>query len=365
MKILDRYIIKSVVFIFLATIVLFCLLYLLIDSASNLDEFINRKIPISIIIQYYITYLPILLTQTSAFACLLAAMLTYSNLNTNNEIIALRSSGLSFWKITQPVLCFAIIVSACVFFINERYIPRAEIQAEKIRNENMILESDRKRKKKAKIKDLTFYGLKRRLYHISAFDPNTHELSGITIVGYNDQQLVIEKIVALRGIWTGIAWKFLRCHISTTTPEGTTQVRVYKEKLMDIKETPQDFLKQRLNVTAMNIKQLRSYIDRFSKSGAERALNNLRVDLHHKIAFPFANFIIVLAGLPFALMTGRRKAQTFLAIGISITLGFLYYVLNAVGLALGKGGLFPPFFAAWMTPLCFTAMAYYFIKTRF
>ena len=132
---------------------------------------------------------------------------------------------------------------------------------------------------------------------------------------------------------------------------------------MDIKETPEDFLKQRLNVTSMNIRQLKSYIDRFSKSGAIKALNNMRVDLHQKIAYPFGNFVIILIGLPFALMIRNRKGGTFISLGLAIILGFLYYVANAVSLAFGKSGLLPPILSAWAAPLLFTVMALIVIET--
>ena len=107
---------------------------------------------------------------------------------------------------------------------------------------------------------------------------------------------------------------------------------------MDIKETPKDFLRQRMDTTSMNLQQLHGYIKRFSGSGAIKTVNNLRVDLHQKITFPLRNFIIVLIGLPFALMSvGKRKAMTFTSIAIALVIGFLYYVSDAVGLALAKG----------------------------
>lgn len=366
MRILDRYITRSIIFIFCATLLMFCLLYVLIDSAVNLDEFIDRKVPFEILVQYYLSYLPVITVQTSPIACLIAVLFTFTNLNSHNEVIALRSSGMNFWQIIRPALCFGVIVAALIFLANERYVPQAESNTRRIKNENLILEVDRKKGKMEKIKNLTFYGLNNRLYFIDSFDPNTYELKGITIIGYDNQRNVKEKIVALRGRWTGIAWKFSQGHI-TTFPESvnaSTKVKVFKEKLFDI-ETPQDFLKQRLNVSAMNIKQLYAYISRFANSGAKRALNNLRVDLHQKIAFPFRNIVIILVGLPFALMTGRRKAQTFTSLGIAIAIGFLYYVFDAVGLALGKSGMFPPMLAAWLAPLIFTGIAFILIKTKF
>jgi lipopolysaccharide export system permease protein len=134
---------------------------------------------------------------------------------------------------------------------------------------------------------------------------------------------------------------------------------------MDIKETPQDFLRQRLNVTSMNILQLNDYILLFSNSGAVKALNNLRVDLHHKIAFPLRNMVIMLVGLPLVLMTGRRKAVTFTSLGIAVAIGFFYYVTEAVGLALGKGGYLPAVASAWSAPLLFLGTSLYLIKTKF
>jgi len=366
MKILDRYVVKSIVAIFLTTILVFSLLYVLIDSASNLDEFIDRKIPLDILIQYYLTYLPVVLSQTAPIACLISVLFAYSNLSSHNEVIALRSSGLNFWQITKPALWLALVVSALIFLMNEKLIPHAEDTARQLRNEHMILEVDRKKHKKAKIKNLTFYGLRNRLYFIDTFDPNTYELEGITIIEYDNEQNIKGKTVALNGVWTGIAWKFYQCHI-TTFPQDInepTKIRVYQEKLADIKETPEDFLKQRLQVSSMNIRQLSEYISRFSNSGAKTALNNLRVDLHQKIAYPFSNIIIVLVGLPFAVMTGRRKAQTFTSLGLAIAIGFLYYVTNSVGLALGKGGFFPPVISAWLAPMIFLGLASYVIKTK-
>jgi lipopolysaccharide export system permease protein len=344
-------------------------LYILVDITSQLDEFIDRKVPVNIIAEYYIAYLPVILSQPiSSVACLIAVLFTFSGLNMNNEVTAMRSSGLNFWQITKPTIMFGLIASVLVFLVNERLVPSATEITNEIRNENMVLEVDRIKSKKEKIKNLTLYGMKNRLYFIDTFDPDLNELRGITIIEHDEQQNIKEKTVALRGVWTGIAWKFYQCQITVYHEEGLSaplKIKVYKEKLMDIQEGPDDFLKQRLNVASMNIRQLGSYIDRFSKSGAAKALNNMRVDLYQKIAYPFGNFVIVLIGLPFAMMIRSRKGSAFVSIGIALVLGFLYYVANAVALAFGKSGLLPPVLAAWAAPLLFTFTALIIIETDF
>ncbi|HPN88932.1 MAG TPA: LptF/LptG family permease [Candidatus Omnitrophota bacterium] len=368
MRILDRYITKSIILIFIATVLTFCFLYILIDVTSNLDEYIKYKIPFPILLQYYSASLPFILTQTSSIACLIAILFTFSRLNNNNEIIAMRSSGMSFWKITKPALYFGLIASILVFWLNEKYLPHAQKISEKIRNDYMVLEVDRIRKQEKKITNLTFYGLKNRLYFVDTFDQHTNELFGITIIEYDEHQNILQKIVAFKGDWTGLAWKFYQCQITSFEPqdiEAPVKIKIYKEKLMDIKETPTDFLRQRLQVSSMNIRELYQYISRFSKSGAAKALNNLRVDLHQKIAYPFGNFVIVLLGLPFALMIRSRKGTTFSALGIAILVGFLYYVANAIMLAFGKGGFLAPFLSAWATPFIFSIIALTIIESDF
>ncbi|MDP8264103.1 MAG: LptF/LptG family permease [Candidatus Aceula lacicola] len=367
MRIIERYLLGTIVTIFLSALTIFCFLYVLIDLASNLDEFIRQKVSIEILIQYYLSFLPIIIAQTSPLACLIACLLTFSHANSNNEIIVLRSGGLSFWRIAKPAIFFGLLVSILMFWVNERFVPQATSMSQSIEDEYLILEADAIKKKQV-IDDLTFYGLKNRLFYIDKFDPGDFSLHGITIIGQDENQQIIEKVVALNGKWTGIAWKFYRLQITNFDIPGDTStesVRYYDNKLMDIKETPQDFLRQRLDVDSMNIKQLHQYIKRFARSGAQKALNNLNVDLHQKIAFPFSNLVILLVGLPLALMTSRRKALTFTSLGIAIGVGFIFYVLNAVGLAFGKGGLLPPALSAWMTPGICLLVSFYLIKTKF
>ncbi len=368
MRILDNYILRSVGRIFFSTIFIFSFLYILIDVASNLNEIIDRQVPMDILMEYYLSFFPVIIVQTSPMACLIAALLTYSYLSNNNEIIAMRAGGLNFWRITRPALFFGLFVSCVIFAVNERFVPQATVSSEKIRNENIILEVDSRRKQKQKIENLTFYGLKNRLYFIDTFDPNTYEMSGLTVIEQDKQQNINQKIVALKVVWTGITWKAFNCQIALYEQDNSVspdEIKFYRTKLLDIPERPKDFLRQRLNITAMNISNLYQYITRFKDSGAKRALANLRVDLHQKIAYPIGNLVILLVGLPLALTSSRRKAMGFTSLGIAVAIGFFFHVTNAVALALGKGGAFPPAVSAWVAPVLFTLIGLYFIRTKF
>ena len=368
MRILDRYITLSIVKIFVSTVFIFTMMYVLIDSTTNLEKYLDRQLPFSILIKYYLAYLPMILKETATFACLVSVLLTFSALTNNNEVIVMRASGLNFWQITRPALMFALIVTAMMFVLNERFVPKADQMTRQIKNEHIILKTDSIKKKRQAVKSLTFYGLKNRLYYVDTFDPNTDTLNGVTIIEYNDKAQITQKIIALEGKWTGIAWKFYQTQITSYGDGGIStpiKVKVYKEKLMDIKETPEDFFRQRIKVDSMNIKELADYIGRFSGSGARTAITNLKVDLHHKVSGPFGSFVIVLTGLPFAMMVKNRKGMTFTSVGIAMLIGFLYEVTHAVTLAFGKGGLLPPIFSAWAAPFLFVMIGILTIETYF
>ena len=368
MRILDRYILISIIKTFIAAILLFTFLYILIDAATHLDDFIANKVPTDIIINYYASFFPVIFVQTSPIACLLAVLFTYSGLNNNNEIIALRASGLNYRQITQPAIIFGLIVTAMVFLVNEQFAPRAAMLSQEIKKAKIEVNEKNRAEKPAVIKYLFFYGTNNKLFFIDAFDPTTKTLTGVTVIGQDQKQRMNEKVSALKATWTGDEWKLFNCQITTYDPEDPTithDVQFYKEKTLSFNESPDDLMKQRLNVSSMNIRQTKAYIKRFKASGAIVALNNLKVDLHQKIAYPFACIVIIFVGLPFALVTGKRKGLTFASVGIALAIGFLFYVVNAVGLALGKGGALTPFMAAWLAPVLFTAGGIYLIKKLF
>ncbi|MBF0619036.1 MAG: LptF/LptG family permease [Candidatus Omnitrophica bacterium] len=368
MRILDNYISKTIAQIFVSTILVFCFLYILIDAATHLEDFIANKIPMILVGQYYLSFFPTIFVQTAPIASLMATLFTYSTLNNNNEIIALRASGLDFWKITRPAIIFGLIATAFVFMVNEKFAPQSASMAQDIRENKIEVHTGDHSGKIQPIHRLFFYGQDNRLFFIDQYDPNTRIMQGITIIGQDKDQHMTEKITALKGDWTGSSWKLTNCQITHYKTEDQSldgDIQFFKDKTFDFSESPTDLLKQRSSVSTMNIRQLKNYIKRFKGSGAIAALNSIKVDLHQRIAYPFACIVIIFVGLPFALVTGKRKGLTFASVGIALGIGFLFYVVNAISLAFGKGGAFPPIVAAWFAPATFTAVGFYVIKTLF
>ncbi|TRZ49937.1 LPS export ABC transporter permease LptG [bacterium] len=347
MRILDRYILKSVFSVFFTCLLTFVLLYVIIDAFYYLQEILKQKIGLSDLLRYYLAYLPIIFVQVSAIACLLATLYTFGILNRNNEIIAMRSSGLSIFQISKMVLIFGVVVSLLVFWVNDRFVP---VSLSLTQNMKERLESGAKEaqaKKQDLIANVSMYGLKNRLYFVNRFLVNTNTMEGITILEHDERQNITKKIVANKGVYKDGLWRFYQSITYEFDENGQIKAepRYFDEEIMTITETPRDFLAQRQRPDFMTIAQLQDYIWKLSQSGATGVIRNFKVDLYQRFTAPLASLMMILLGIPFSLSM-RRRATGLSSLGLAIMMGFLYYVLNAVSVAFGKAGFLTPFLSA-------------------
>jgi len=347
MRILDRYILKSVVTIFLSCLLAFFFLYIIIDIFSHLDEILKHRVSLSLLFQYYISYLPIIFVQVAPVVCLLATLYTFGRLNHNNEIIAMRSAGLSLFQIIKVVVIFGSLISICVFFVNDKLVPQSLSLTERIKEEMEKGSKKVQAREQEAINNLSMYGLNNRLYFVSEFIPSAKTMEGITILEHDEKQNLTKKIVANKGVYRNGLWRFYQSITYNLDERGQikNEPQYYEEETMTIPETPEDFLKQRQRPDFMTISELDDYIWRLSKSGATTTIRNFKIDLYQRFTMPVTCVIIIILGLPFALMM-KKRATGLSSLGISIMVGFIYYVLNAIGLALGKAGILIPVLSA-------------------
>ena len=352
MRLLERYILRSILTTFFACIFVFLFLYVIIDLLSNLEDILKQRVALSLLIHYYLSYMPIMLVQVSPFACLLSTLYTFGRLNQNNEIIAMRASGMSILQITRNAIIFGLLMSLSIFWISDRLVPQALALNQKIK---VMMEQGKKKEKEIKpevLSNLTMYGLQNRLFHISKFHVPENIMEGITILEHDEKQNITKKIVANRGVYQNKQWVFYQCITYTFELSGQIkqEPQFADEQVMYIPETPRDFIAQRDQPDFMTINQLEDYIWKLSKSGATSVVRSFKVDYYQRFTSPFTSVIIIFLGIPFAMII-RKRAAGLSSMGISILVGFFYYILDAVCIALGKGGLLPPFLSASLSHL--------------
>tara|TARA_B100000029_G_scaffold501463_1_gene574915 strand:- start:30365 stop:31726 length:1362 start_codon:yes stop_codon:yes gene_type:complete len=123
MKLVTKYIIKEhfLPFIYSLIIVIFLLFTNFLLRA--IDRFLGKGLPLKIIIEYLFLNIAWILALATPVAVLVATLMAFGRFSEDNEIVALRSSGISFPRILWPALTFAALVGTALIGFNNSILP--------------------------------------------------------------------------------------------------------------------------------------------------------------------------------------------------------------------------------------------------
>lgn len=119
MKLIDRYIIRSIALVASITLLLCTLMLLSVDLFANLDSYLTRNIPYPVIAKLTLLYAPEAVLFALGPSLLFSASFFLSQLQANNEMICLLGSGHSYKRIVIPILLLGIVFSALQFGFSE------------------------------------------------------------------------------------------------------------------------------------------------------------------------------------------------------------------------------------------------------
>ena len=111
LKILDRYILKKFCVILLLALLTFLAVFHIVDVIEKIDKFIRAKMTVSEVGIYYLYQLPFFMNIVLPMSVLLAAVFTIGTLSKNNELAAIKSSGISLYRVSIPLLAMGLFFS--------------------------------------------------------------------------------------------------------------------------------------------------------------------------------------------------------------------------------------------------------------
>lgn len=362
MKIIDRYMIKGFLGSFVWCLFVFVIMAVIIDIFSFIDNIVKFKIPLSSIAAFYVYYTPTIVLQVTPMAVLLSTIFVLSNLNKNNEITAMKSSGISLWRILTPILVAGVIISISMFIINDRVIPLSSKISAVIRRDE--LEKEKRKDRLTKVIDnVAVYGSGNRIIFARNYDTEKKILNDIIIHEHDKNENLISKTTAQNASWTAEGWVFHKVIMWRIDNAGRIlgDPIFSEDKMIPIKEKPSDFANREWRSDYMSFRQLKKYIKNFGGTSANLT-KSLMVDLHYKVSFCLISVIIILIGAPFAMITTR--GGVLIGIGMSIIIGLGYYAFIAVSIAFGKAGFLPPIVSAWLGNVVFAIIGINLINKR-
>ncbi|AFY70821.1 permease YjgP/YjgQ family protein [Thalassoporum mexicanum PCC 7367] len=354
-SIMDRYLSYEMIAPFMFGVGAFTSIALAIGSLFELVRLMtDAGLDLWSAIQIFGLRLPGFMVYSFPMAVLLSTLISYSRLSSDGEITALRSCGISVYRLVGPAIALSLIVSGLTFAFNEVIVPSANWQAKTtlrtaLNEDNPLFKTN----------DI-FYnqygdivypdgrvesGLVRSFY-ARRFDGT--QMIDLTVMDFSQGSLQ-QISVAKSAFWltSQNVWQFNDGTTYIISPDGSYQsILSFEEQRLKLPRAPLDLAQEQRSSDEMNIRELSRHVELIRQSGNIKEERKLEVRLQQKYALPFICLVFALVGAPLGMRP--QRTSTALGFGLSVLIIFGYYVLLFICGALGQVGIIAPLVAAWL-----------------
>jgi lipopolysaccharide export system permease protein len=355
LRILDSYVLREVAGPFGFALAAFFLFWFANIFVLAADYLVNKGAPVFLVLRFLVFRVPQATPLAFPFACLFGTLLGFGRLAADNEINAMRTSGVSFFRIIRLPLLAGAAVALASFLINEHVAPVATDLSTRsfyqilYRSQTLPIEPNIFRSDPST--GNTFY--------IQSVSPDGKTMQNVQIYQPARTSPFVQILTAKSARIDGTQIVLEHAVETRINNEGeVSAVTIMATELrlsLPMGDNGQNFLSSSFNDTyTMNTQQLArdiKYRKQTGQGGTDLAVRELT--LGTKYAYPFAAFIAVILAVPLAVRFGK-KGRT-LGIVLSIVGLFVYYAMVALAGAFGKNGALDPYLAAWLPNIIMAA----------
>jgi len=353
MKLIDIYIIKRYVGTFVVMLLLFIPIGIMVDVAEKIDKFKEKEVPLNSILEYYIDFTWYFANLLFPIFLFLSVIWFTSKLANNTEVIAILSSGISFFRYLRPFLLGATFIAVFAFFAGMYVVPKSNLGFNDFRYKYLV-------KKEARNTDKVFLQINDQEYiYVNSYDPIRKQALDFTLEHFEENELRF-KISANRVRWIEKDSIFRLSNYKKRIFDGDREryeVSVRKDTLFDFEITdlaPVNYIAETLTLSELN---------QFIKEERERGsslINNHLLVRHKRWSIPISAFILTLIAV--AVSSFKRRGGMGVNLAFGISLGFLFIFFDKIFGVMVSKSTFPPFLAAWLPLLLFGLLAFFLLR---
>tara|TARA_Y100000590_G_scaffold2729_1_gene3607 strand:- start:3007 stop:4365 length:1359 start_codon:yes stop_codon:yes gene_type:complete len=421
MKLINKYILKSLVtpFILSLSVIVFILLTQFI--IKNLDRFLGKDIPISVILKFLLYNSAWIFSLAMPMAVLVATIMTFGRLSSDNEITALKASGISYLRLLFPGIIFGLMIISFMIPFNLWLLPEMNHNIKKLSYEISRSKPDLE----IKVNYDKNYFLN-RVIHIG--EKKNNEYLDITINDKNQHSITKSKSGTINSLSNGMIFNLKNGTIHQKIMDGSNKYRTIKfdnyqvaipfnekeskrniarrdremnfEMLINkIKEidlsiinniTKNNEYVNKINAKEERIEKLENELknfnndkdktrsnriqiamlkndktifnehikrNNFNNKNLEIDKNKYTVEIHKKFSLPFACFIFILLGTPLGIIS--RKGNMGISVAISLVFFILYWSFITIGEYLADSGKLNAGISIWLGNIVLGVLALY------
>ena len=366
MKLLRAYTVRELVIPFCVALLIFTFIFIVGNLVKMADLIINKGVDIFDILRIVVLLIPRLLSFTIPTSALTAILLVFGHMAQNNEIIAMKASGINIFRMLLPIIILSIVLSLVSLIMNDQILPKTHFAYRKALKNILVKQPLAYLEAGRFIKDFEGYVIFVReidgttLKNITIYQPHDDKPTR-TIIAESGEIVSdpVKKTVSLK-LYNGtsdepnpddpsVIYKLdFETFILPPFDVGASNTLSKKTKDMTIDEL----------VHKMQTKGLKDFRRR-------DLINKLRAEIHKKIAFSFAPFVFTIIGLPLALITHRGEAV--ISFGLSLAVITVYYIMFAWANTVAIQGIILPSVALWLPnvvlSLCGVVLMYKVVNT--
>jgi len=352
-RLLDAYVVREFFGMFLLVLASFVSLMLVFTFFELVGDIIRNHIALTTVGEYLLNLAPSMIYAITPLAVLIAVLVTFGVLNRNSEIVAMKATGISLYRLVVPVVSISAILAIALFMFDDYYLPAANRRQESLRSTikgrppQTFLHPEEKW-----MFGQSGQGEPAHIFYYQFFDRDDDAFANLSVFEFNPSTFALSRrIYASRVIWDEKteSWRFLNGWVRNIDGNNSEYIEFKNTSFSEIREDPGYFKKENLQSQEMNFQQLGAYIRDLRQSGFDTM--RLRVALWHKLAYPLIAVIMAVMAIPFALSMGRRGSLTGIAVAVSVALA--YWVVDGLFGAMGNVNYLPAVLAAWSPDVLF------------
>ncbi|MEK9614279.1 MAG: LptF/LptG family permease, partial [Flavobacteriaceae bacterium] len=349
----DSYIIKRYIGTFLVMILLFIPIGIMVDLAEKIDKLKEKEVPFLVIAEYYVDFTWYFANLLFPIFLFLSVIWFTSKLANNTEVIAILSSGISFFRYLKPFLLAATFIAVFAFFAGMYIVPKSNQGFNDFRYKYLV-------KKEARNTDKVFQQINDNEYiYVNSYDPIRKRATNFTLEHFDGNTMKF-KIRANRIRWIERDSTFRLSNYSKRIFDGDQEHYEQvsrKDTLFDFEIddlAPVNYIAETLTFSELN-----KFIADEQERGSTLINNHLLVR-HKRWSIPISAFILTVIAV--AVSSFKRRGGMGVNLAFGITLGFLFIFFDKIFGVLVSKSTFPPFLAAWLPLVLFGILAFFLLR---
>jgi lipopolysaccharide export system permease protein len=357
-KIINRYIFKEIAFPFIIILLVLTFVLLMGKIMQIMDLVINKGVNVFSIAQIIVFLLPSFMLFTIPIALLIAILIAMGRLSADNEITAIKTSGISLMQIFYPVAIASLITFILAVFISYFLVPQSNFATKR------LLFNIAQQNASIGIKEKVFNSdFKDFLIYAEKIPVNRNYMEGVII---SDNRMIGEQntILAKKAILVSDAESMT---VKLKLEDGSihtvsSDLKHYRkidftsyEINLDLSTALANLDESSKTSTEMTVSEL---LERMKKPGLDKAaVRELAIEVHKKFSIPLSCLFFGLLALPLGIRSHRSVKSRGFAVGLIVVAS--YYLLRIGGEALAETGYLSPEVGVWTPTLVFALVGTY------